>query len=423
MVYAWLLRGNPVAEAVKLTFGAVVLVCFLPYVACQVVMCTAWEAIDKRTINMLGLCRKFSDWCGPKFHRMGVVAREADGFMVPVGFWLGVCLPAWFFYELHLAATEGFSVWRVLVYNICRIGPMYFNFMNTYVLSHKEGHAHNTSLYTWPRIGRTPLLRHWFNGWVGFFHGVLPACFPISHNYNHHKYDNNQYDVYCTAYRPRDSIKSWTTYLAEWFLYATNVSSIGAFIEEGAYGHAFWSVAWSAWYWFLVAMCWRTHALFTFCTIVYALVEGNIMLCAVNWVWHAFIEPDEPQNDYINSITIVEGLNFTMGEEFHAVHHQYAGMHWSKNEELYRKHHEGYERTVPSVFYKCNLFQVWLNIVLKRYDQLAQSFYKPLAQGKSEKELAAILKRRLQSHGPKLAEMQGKRGVEVVRDGKVVSGK
>ena len=68
-------------------------------------------------------------------------------------------------------------------------------------------------------------------------------------------------------------------------------------------------------YLFCVYLCWRVHALFCFCTLVYAFVEGNILLSIVNFTWHAFIDPDEPGNDYVNSTTIIEGLNFTLSEE------------------------------------------------------------------------------------------------------------
>jgi len=423
--YPWFGRENAVAEKIKLVLGSLILLVFLPYVAFQVAACTLWEFLDRKTIRMLHWCRKFSDWCGPKFHKAGYVARECDGFMVPVGIWLGVCLPAWFFYELWRAATVGFEWQRVVVYNLCRIGPMYFNFMYVYVLAHKEGHTGGYSLYTKPKIAGIPVFRQWFNGWIGSFHGVLPAAFPYSHNYNHHKYDNNQYDIICTAYRPRDSFKAWTTYLTEWMAYATNLSSIGAFLEEGAYGHAFWMTVWTAWYCLFVYLCWQMHALFTFCTIIYALVEGNILLSAVNWTWHAFIDPNDPQNDYINSITIIEGLNFTLGEEYHAVHHQYAGMHWTKNTELFEKHKDGYtaKGMVPCVFYKCNIFELWGNIVFKNYDGVANYFHEPYSQGKSKKELAELMKMRLQTHGPEIAKLQGKRGqVKVVRDGRDVTG-
>jgi len=55
----------------------------------------------------------------------------------------------------------------------------------------------------------------------------------------------------------------------------------------------------------------------------------NILLSVVNFTWHAFIDPDDLSNEYVNSTTIIEGLNFTLAEEYHVVHHQYSGAHWT----------------------------------------------------------------------------------------------
>ena len=63
--------------------------------------------------------------------------------------------------------------------------------------------------------------------------------------------------------------------------------------------------------------------------ILYPMIEGNILLAAVNYTWHAFIDPQDHDNDYVNSVTILNGLNFTLSEEYHVVHHQVRAMLWS----------------------------------------------------------------------------------------------
>jgi hypothetical protein len=47
----------------------------------------------------------------------------------------------------------------------------------------------------------------------------------------------------------------------------------------------------------------------------YAFIESNILLAVVQIGWHAFVDEDDPSNDYVNSTTIVNGLNFTLSEE------------------------------------------------------------------------------------------------------------
>jgi fatty acid desaturase len=295
-----------------------------------------------------------------------------------------------------------------MMYNIVRIGPMYMNFMYAYVLCHKEAHAAgNLFVYRW--------LSCVFNYWVGLFHGVLPGTFTVSHIYNHHKYDNSDRDVYSTAFRPRNSFTAWLAYLAEWFGYASNLSSILAFFEEGKPHLAWRACRGTLWFLCFFLLSATVHLRFTLCTIGYAFVEGNILLCVVNWVWHAFIDPEDPSSDYVNSTTIVEGLNFTLNEEYHVVHHQYAGAHWSRYKELYERHAEGYLQAIPSAFYKVNIFELFAHIVSGNVKELVKLYYKPL-QKIPDEELAALLLARLECHGPEIATMRRKGLSRKIRD-------
>jgi hypothetical protein len=380
-----------------------------PYVALQIFVCNMWNELDMRVLGMIPFVQRMSLKLAP--YSQFLVKHKDDGFISHLLLWLGVVLPAWFFYELYHAHTYGLSLGRVLFYNIVRIGPMYVNFMNVYVMCHKEGHNFG-NLFAKRFNGVFPVgfgLKYVFNHWAGLFHGVLPGTFTYSHLYNHHKYDNDERDVYSTAYRPRDRFTSWVTYLPEWFAYASNVSSIRAFCQEGKWNWAAGSALGTAGYVAFVAACWKIHPTFTLLTLVYAFVEGNILLSIVNFVWHGFIDPNDPSNDYVNSTTVVEGLNFTLAEEYHVVHHQYAGAHWTRHQELYLKHAAGYKECVPTAFYKQNLGFIFGYMITQDYAKLAEHYYAPLwPKGMSNAEMQELMRKRLQCHGPALARRVGR---------------
>ena len=221
-------------EWCKFLSGCALLAVAGPYVALQIFMCNMWDQFDQRIIGLIPLIQKLSHAMAPSTRF--IVKHDADGFIFHLLVWLGAILPAWFFYELYRAATVGFSWQRILLYNIIRIGPMYMNFMFVYVMCHKEGHNFG-NLFAKKFNGHAPFgLKYVFNHWAGMFHGVLPGTFTYSHLYNHHKYDNDERDVYSTAYRTRDTFTSWVTYLPEWFAYASNVSTLRAFVQEKRYG-------------------------------------------------------------------------------------------------------------------------------------------------------------------------------------------
>ena len=394
---------NPVVEGVKLLLGLLILVPFGPFVAWQIFWCTLWEFADKKLIGGIGLVQRFSEKVGPTFS--GMMRHPADGFVVLLLLWLGVVMPCAFFYELRRSMTEGFSIVRCLAFNLLRIGPMYANFMWVYVMCHKEAHCLGGSLFK--RGVCDKLFSRAFNHWVGIFHGVVPGVFTISHLYNHHRYDNDENDVYSTAFRRRDSFKSWLKYLPEWMAYAVNLSSFISFVKLGEYWKAATTVLSTLYY---VAFCLAVaHFSPMFCMwyLLYPLIEGNILLAIVNYTWHAFIEPSDPGNDYVNSLTVIEGLNFCMKEEYHVVHHQYAGVHWTKHKALFEKHLPEYKAGRASIFYKENLFVIFGAIVAGDYAKLADLYYDP-ENAIPREEKIDMMRRRTQCCGPEIAKLVGR---------------
>ena len=132
---------TPAYEALTFFLGCVILLPFGPFVAWDIFWCTAWEFVDKKTLGLIQMCAKLSDYVSP---RLSALTRHPkDGFVVLLLVYLGVLYPALFFYEMRRAVDVGFSVWRCAALNIFRIGPMFANFMWVYVMCHKEGHAIN----------------------------------------------------------------------------------------------------------------------------------------------------------------------------------------------------------------------------------------------------------------------------------------
>jgi len=389
-------------EFLTLMSGILILVPFGPFVAWQVFWCTVWEYFDKKSLNLIQLCAKASDMVGPKLK--GLVRHPKDGFVIILLVYLGVFMPALFFYELNLSLTAGFNYKRCLAFNLFRIGPMYANFMWVYVMCHKEGHAINGSLLK--RGIMDKLFGSMFNHWVGMFHGVIPGVFTISHIHNHHKYDNDENDVYSTAYRPRDEFTSWVRYVPEWMAYATNASSLVFFIQQKEWKRVVGTMLSTMYYCAFVGLIWHFSPMFCFWYLVYPLIEGNILLSVVNYTWHAFIDPEDPSNDYVNSTTVVDGMNFCLKEEYHVVHHQYAGVHWSKHRALFEKHLPEYKKAKASIFYGENLFVIFGCIVAKDYTKLAELYYEPGNMTKTE--LADMMKARLRCAGRSVAKMVGR---------------
>merc|ERR1719242_1097829 len=141
--------------------------------------------------------------------------------------------------------------------------------------------------------------------------------------------------------------------------------------------------------------------------VVYPFFENVILLSVVNWTWHAFIDPNDPSNEYVASLTFLDGPINVMNEDYHVVHHQYPTAHWSKHPELYEKHLEDYKKNQASIFRNTHVFELFFLVILNNYDELARKFV-DLSGKLTFEEKVELMKARLRycSFGPKSKKVQ-----------------
>jgi hypothetical protein len=378
---------NFFTDAVLPFFGAAVLLAALPLLALQIALCTAWDAVDRRSLRLVALARRVAGWRGWE----AATQHAGDGFIFPALLWLGVLLPALCVHEALHARAHGFSFARAAAYNLLRIGPMYKNFAHSYTLAHKEYHTFR-GIFT--KALNAGGLCYAFNWVAGPFFGILPGTFTHSHTYNHHKYNNAAADVYSTGGYARDSLWNFCRYIAVWFGYASNASTVVQFVREGRLAWAAQVVAATAYYAALVAALAAVSPAWAAASLGWAFVEGNILLAMVNWVWHAFIDPADPENEATNSTTIVAGEEFIFSEEYHVVHHATPGLHWARYEGAYRAGRARGDYKGAIVFQKCNLFVLGGTMLARDYAALAKHVHDPDGEW-SAADLDAALKARL----------------------------
>lgn len=344
--------------------GALLLLC-TPPVALIIALSTLWGWLDDVLFRLLPLLSSLAHH--PFFERFA--ARKGDGFFAPLAVWLCAVVPLLCLHEARHAALHGFSTWRALAYNLLRIGPTYGGFAWAYTLAHKEAHDAGGGGGGAFRGGRLGWVFNWL---AGPFFGILPGTFTISHLLNHHRYHNSASDVYSTAGYRRDSLVSFSRYAVTWLFYACNVSTFYQLCIEGRTRAALQVAACTGAYLCLLgAVAWASPA-WAAASLVWAFLESNILLAMVNWVWHCQISPSDPLNQWIISTTVVRGKNFILSEEYHAVHHLAAGLHFSKYKGMYEENATDYVKNKAIVFEDENLFVIWGRIVAGDYAGLAR---------------------------------------------------
>lgn len=366
--------------------GLIILVCCGPPVGAVIFAAMVWEACDRNFRGgfvdskcelsgfIFAKCVPWLEQTTRKFNSK-FVKRSDDAYMVNCIVAYGVIVPmlfgacAWYTYTNHGRINYGLA----FLYHLVRIGPFFMNFAYVYTLCHKEGHS-RSGLYSQP-YNNSVFIRNVFNWWVGMFYGVLPATFAYGHSINHHRYNNGPLDIISTADKPRDSFVNWVAYLPRYLLYAVNVSTIQQFWSEGNYKVVRKTFVGTVYFFIWLAInAYVISPTFCIAYVAFPFFEATLLLSAVNWSWHAFLDPNDPTNEYVQSITILDGCINVLNEDFHVVHHQVPGAHWTDHPKHVQKLWDQYIENRASCFRTTHAFEIFGMSVARDYDALASKF-------------------------------------------------
>lgn len=373
-------------EYIYFTAGLGIVIAFAPPLVLCLATATLWEAVDRgfdggffqsgkeRTGFILG---RFAPWLSKVTQKtFEKYSRRKENAFILLAVWAyGVGIPLAFLYTGYVVATSGWvkGLVAMFIYNVIRTGPFFMNFAYVYTLSHKEAHT-RVGLYKAPYQGC------WsggvFNWWIGLFYGITPGAFTYGHVQNHHLYNNEELDAHTTGDKPRDSIVNFIAYLPRWFLYASNLSTmyIIAFKDKKT-KVALKMVRSTLYYVACIAACWMIGGpSFTTGCVIYPFFESLVLLAAVNWVWHGFMDPVDPLNEYILSPTFIDGSVNVLNEDMHVVHHQFPGAAWIDHPIYVLRNVKGYQDNKATVFHHTHVFEVFAMMVLRDYDNLAKHF-------------------------------------------------
>ena len=150
-----------------------------------------------------------------------------------------------------------------------------------------------------------------------------------------------------------------------------------------------------------LATIWNPPAGLT--VFVVPFMATRILLMTGNWAQHAFVDPEDSTNDYRTVVTFVNSVYNKRGfnDGYHLTHHLNPSCHYLDMPGDFLSRREEMIKMDSLVFRKIDYFEIFLLLMTKRHHKLA-SYYVELdpANPKSEDEVVALIKRRLQKFEP-----------------------
>jgi len=305
--------------------------------------------------------------------------------MVLHGFW-----PlALFIWAALRYRANGVELWVVFVYHLLRIGPRFRFFAWFHVMIHKEGHDHN-GFFNPP----FSFLNHRWNAWYcSLFYGVLPNSYAVGHNKIHHRYVNGLNDAHTCYDLDRSDPVSFLIYIPRFVAYWTGISVVSYLIKTKEWVYAARMLSGMLYYVFVLYGAWRVAWDFTLCILIFPFLESVVFFAAISYLWHCFLDKDDPENEFINSITIVDGHDNVFNEDYHVAHHHAHTMHWTEYIKHFENNKEEFKLQNATIFRDCEegLLLYWL--FSQQWDVMANHWFDLTGKLTHQQKKDLILKR------------------------------
>mmetsp|Transcript_8934 Transcript_8934/g.27658 ORF Transcript_8934/g.27658 Transcript_8934/m.27658 type:complete len:446 (-) Transcript_8934:60-1397(-) len=298
-----------------------------------------------------------------------VLRDPRDFSYLPWMLWLSLYCPfiLYYFYQRH--DQHGFEWTMFLLYHFLRIGPRFRFFAHTHVLQHKEGHDHH-GLFRGP----WRVFNHVIQFWVGQFYGQVPNSYGIAHNKIHHRWHNDLEDVHTNLDLDRTQFRSFLIYLPRFAVYWTGISPLLLFVQRREWRFAAKMFKGMVIYYGLTAMFYHLNPTFCLMYWLFPHFESMIFFGGISYLWHAWVDPEDPTNQYINSVTILNGFDNIWNEDYHVVHHHSPQTHWSEVPDHYQKHVHVYEKQRATIFENTEEGEMLYWMFSGQWNELAKHF-------------------------------------------------
>ena len=207
---------------------------------------------------------------------------------------------------------------------------------------------------------------------LGYFYGDLPELGRTVHVRLHHRENGGYDDNASTMGYDRTSPLHFLWYLSDntWTtLGLTPYFYFKARGDEKNSSRMFWGMArYSIYFAAVFIYDWRIGILY----VLVPLLSMNFIMAITSWVQHAFCDPENPEDYFAHTVTIVDEVNF-MNEGYHLCHHHRSGLHWTEMPGHLERIRDKMKESGSLVFRDLDFIRLFVELtLLRRMNVLAE---------------------------------------------------
>lgn len=227
------------------------------------------------------------------------------------------------------------------------------------------------------------------------FFGHTPETYRAHHIGMHHAENNMETDGSSTLQYQRDDMRDFGKYVGRFLLFGV----YNLYLYHRAKKRKFFMTRIMAgeivFYGTVIALCFVNFTA-TFFAFIFPLFVFRIVAMLGNWSQHSFVDAEDPENPYKNSGTCINHKynHKCWNDGYHISHHIYPHLHWTEHPNHLMQNHQEYADNKALVFENLDFLRVFILLMQKKYDALADHVVNFNGTFKSKEEIVELLKAR-----------------------------